>query len=381
MISVLDVIIFDVTELEVESDVYGEHKTNSSNITISDNLIGATVTLSCASTNGSLTEYAVLEWTDGDVPIRESMANRELEKGENSLSLVIRNFTVESYGEYHCRCVNDYSRVPRFSSPRRHLTFDEVANNSYADRCFTGSNMVNLLPNGRTAEEAIVKYNVTDVGNFHKLPCESGNWIIWKSNSAPTYANHQHTLNITIRKSADQTKAVCFNSNNSLEKIFYVSIRGYDQLLPNFIRPSNGTQEVVLDLNSTDALILCLFQFKNFHNGIRVSRNGRELRNIQESDGIPIFSHPRDPLTMSFLFTLPMTSIAPNKNIAREWYNSTFSCSVGGMKWEEDVETTFTLARPGESWSLYRNMPGFLSVESFLHCGRSSSRLKVELTF
>ena len=345
---------------------------NSSTITISDDLIGATVDLSCTSTNGSLAEYAVLEWMDGDVPIRESMAKRTLEERRNSLSLVLRNFTVDNYGQYHCRCVHDYSRLPRFSS-ERHLTVGDFSINEYSDTCSTGLNMVSLLPNGRlaSAEETIAKRSIINVGDFHELTCESGNWIIWKSQSAPEYIKHKPLLNITVRKSADQTKAVCLNSNDTLEKIFYVSIEGYHQLQPKFIRPSDGIQEVTFDLNSTSASILCLFQFENspppsFDN-IYVSRNrGNKVLSGEISDGICTYSDPRGSLKSRYLgdFILQQR-IAANEAIASEWYNSTFTCSAEGIKWEEDVETTFTLARPGESESsqLY-NILASVSVDT-----------------
>lgn len=332
----------------------GETNSSASNITISGDLIGETVILSCTSTNGSLAEHAMLEWLDGEVPIRQSMAMyRVLEKRRNTLSLVIRNFTVANYGQYHCRCVNDYSSIPPLS-PGRHLTIADFGEFSYSERCSIGVNVVNLLPAGHLISGTVEHHSVIEVGAFRLLPCESGNWSIWKSQSVPEYVQHQHTLDLTISKSADQAKAVCLTSSNTLEKIFYVSIKDYHQLLPKFIRPSDGVQEIAFDLNDTEVSILCLFQLSSVaETSLRfyVSRNGgRKFTLNEENDITVLILGPRGPLSSVLLGDyFSAKPIAANESIAKEWYNSTLSCTAEGMKWEADVETAaFTLTRPGE---------------------------------
>lgn len=346
-----------VSELQVDS-VVNEIPVNSSasNITISEDLIGQTVVLSCTSTNGSLAEHAILEWMDGEVPIRQFMANRVLENSRrNTLSLVIYNFTVANYGQYRCRCVNDYSSFPPLSL-EKHLTITNFGEYSYPEKCSTEVNVVNLVPAGRLVSRAVEYHGVTEVGDLRQLPCESGNWSIWKPHSVPEYVQRQHTLNLTVSKSADQTKAVCLTSSNTLEKIFYVSIKDYHQLLPKFIRPSDGAREVTLDLNDTVASILCMFQLSSAEISIQfyVSRNGgRKVTLFEEIDDdiTVIVLSSRGSLRPVLLVRdfFDRTSIAANESIASEWYNSTFSCTAEGMKWEEDVETeAFTLIRPGE---------------------------------
>ena len=64
--------------------------------------------------------YSKLEWLDGRIPIKTTgghfdtnqttttNARKLATKGVCRASLSINNFTIYDYGEYRCRCINDY---------------------------------------------------------------------------------------------------------------------------------------------------------------------------------------------------------------------------------------------------------------------------------
>jgi hypothetical protein len=292
------------------------------------------------------------------------MANRVLERGRDTLSLVISNFRVDNYGQYHCRCITDYSNSLLFSSGR-HINQNDAGKFVSSETCSVGATVVNLLPAGRLVSETVDNsHHVSEVGDLCQLTCESGNWSIWKPWSSPDFITDQYTLNFTISRSADQTKAVCLNPNNTLGKIFYVSIRNYHQLLPKLIRPSVGTHDITVALNDDTAPVLCIFQLSTANTSY-VSRNGRKL-----AQNVEISFLTRKPLR--FMILGPgIFYTAVSEDIAAEWYNSTFSCGAEGIKWEDDVEAAaFTLTRPGESGNLnlqfstsYISSPNFFSLQ------------------
>ena len=80
---------------------------------------GEAVELHC-SVEGRQFAYSKLEWLDGRIPIMTtndqsdtsrtlSSRRRLVQGGTCSTFLFIQNFTVYDYGDYRCRCVNDYT--------------------------------------------------------------------------------------------------------------------------------------------------------------------------------------------------------------------------------------------------------------------------------
>lgn len=332
-----------VSELQLQVAWNG---VNYSNITVGEDLIGETITLSCVSTNGS-SDYAMLEWLDGELPIPQLLGNRGVERRGNAVFLDIRNFTVDNYGQYRCRCVNDYSQLPLFSL-KENLLYNTISAITYPDLCSAKEYVFDLLPNDYSVLGTESRL-ITEVGEVVSLSCVSGKWSISRARSEIQYLQNQYTLNITVSKSADQAKAVCFGSGNMLERIFYISIKDYHQLPPRFIRPSDdGIREIVFDLNNTEFSILCMLQY-NENVKLYMSRNGGENVSINDQiDAISVGgSYPQLPVQYLYLFRF-LEPIAPNERVASEWYNSTFSCRTEGVVWDAEVETEFRLIRPGK---------------------------------
>lgn len=343
---------------------------NSPNTSISADLVGATITLACIS-DGCLVD-ARLEWLDGAFPISDegSLSNLELEMSENALSLYIRNFTVENYGQYHCRCVKEYSRNA-IESPSNPLYYSKVTDRGKFSKIFCSDqdNVVNLLPYGRIVPDAMEHHFVAVIGEARQFNCTSGNWSVCKAqSSAPQYIHQQVSYRIEISNIADQAKVLCLDSYDTLHKIFYVGIEDHPQLPLQLIQPltRDGSDSIVVDVTE-NVPVFCAFHFsvpsiKKID--FVVYRNGRQY-NLPV--GMTEWYNPHlDALLgvdndglrgtlekgVGYLNWVDLRSgfgpFVGNENLANEWYwNSTYSCRVT-RKWEADITVNFTIARPGE---------------------------------
>ena len=241
--------------------VNGNSNGFSSNYTLSEDLVGETVRLDCSS-NACLAG-AKLEWLDGRVPIRNhSLANLRLSRSASSydtLTLHIHNFSVENYGEYRCRCVKDLSNNDLLSG--KSIVYDNLTGLAeFGKKIFCSDhdyNVATLLPSGRTVNKTIGEEFVERPGEIVQLSCDSGNWVVWKANSEPQRTSNDGEYNVSVVTSNDQSKIVCLGQNDTLQKIVYVSIQDYQQLPLEFISPSNGDRNVVMDFNSTEFPTLC----------------------------------------------------------------------------------------------------------------------------
>lgn len=313
---------------------------------------------------------ARLEWLDGPFPIRDegSLTNLELERSENALSLHIRNFTVENYGQYHCRCVKEYSRSAL--EPPSNLLSAEMFRELF---CSDQDNVVNLLPYGRLVPDAMEHYFVSAVGQSHQLNCNSGNWSVWKAQSlAPQYINQQVNYSIAISTIADQAKVVCLDSYDTLHKIFYVSIEDHPQLPLQLIQPStgDGSDSIAVDLTE-NFQYFCVFHFSVpsvreidfvvYRNGRRDDDNDDVALPLDSNEYNPRLSGPEGSsslgngvgylnwvsLRSGFGFGVISPLVTDKRRADELYWNSTYSCRVT-QKWEADITVNFTIARPGE---------------------------------
>ncbi len=324
-----------------------------------DDLLGETVRLECSS--NSCLVGAKLEWLDGRVPIRnDSLANLELVRSVSSydtLTLHIHNFSVENYGQYRCRCVKDLRSSHLLSGESIVHNNLEVLAESGRNNMFCSDqdhSVVTLVPSEQeSASEAIEERLVATPGDPpRQLSCDSGNWIIWRANSEPKrfITDGESTVyNVSVVKSTDQSKVVCLNQDNTLQKIFYVSIKDYQQLPLEFINPLNEGESSVVNFDSTAWPIpwpvLCALvkpsqsQTANLTYSVL---NGTNEFTI-EGDAWPPVLYKRNYLEWFSiqLFGTPIQHLQALFNP-----NVTISCTAESV-WEPKVSTTLRAVRPG----------------------------------
>ncbi len=325
----------------------------SSNVTVARSLIGESVSIVCSSDRCLID--AQLEWLDGRVPIRDSwLGNRALERTEITLTLHIYNFTVENYGQYRCRCVKDYSHPPLLSPVVPASLNDLIGISRLADYnkdsvlfCHDEEYHINLLPENYLIgeDDLIQEYFVNKNTRTVQLECVSGIWTIWKASSIPRFINGS-VYNITVDRSPDQAKVTCLDKNETLHKIFYISIKGYYQFPLGFNRPLNSGDSIAANYSAnfnsfaTPFPAMCMGQpsLQLYNADISLMINGTMTADnygvqiTKDTDLWSIILHPFSPV-----------------DIATFYRYSNFSC-VATSDWEPPIEVNFRMIKyePGE---------------------------------
>ena len=114
------------------------------------------------SIEGEHPAYSKLEWLDGRVPIRtnydglySNTLSRGVVKNETCVaSLIIHNLTIYDYGEYRCRCVNNYTSD---SFPLQSQLYNSRSSTHTGPFCSNEEYLIHLLPKGAVTVELHIK--------------------------------------------------------------------------------------------------------------------------------------------------------------------------------------------------------------------------------
>ena len=324
-----------------------ELQINASNITtvnittVKENLIGDTVELVCSS-DGPLAHDEKLEWLDGRIPIRHSnLANRVLQRNVSTSVILIHNFTVENYGQYRCRCVK--VNKPLFSL-NEHFSRENL--NNIQSFCSNQVYAINLLPVNNSLVETLEEHFVNKTARSVILKCDSGNVSVWKNGSVFKDIN-QYKLNITILNSQDQAKIICYNSDETLDKIYYVSIKDYPQMAFDFNRPISNNDSIVVDVERKEWPVLCIIMGTDvssltlFVDGIEQVSNSLDYDYLLNDEDLPRVRNCNNQ-------SIELVTIGINKAATKRVYQSSnFSCKATSY-WEADAEVHFRIIGPGE---------------------------------
>ena len=321
--------------------------------------IGETVILDC-SADENLVD-ARLEWLDGRVPIRNSLANDNvaIRRNASTVTLRINDFTLDNYGQYRCRCVKDYTNPPLLN-PRHDIKNENVKNiveSRVTDNIFCSTEKyVQLMPENRSMIE---ERFVTQSQRLVELECSSGLWSVNRahSQSGPERISNQSVYSIIVTKSTDQAKVICLDSTDfeeeALDKIFYVSIEDYNQLPLSFNRPLHDGGIIAANASQSDApnlfhntLVLCMIQ-PNLPRDVNVffGINGVEYKRRTTLNGVLITIHFINEIIK--YITVTLTSHPPPGSLDF-FYHTNFSCKAESL-WEPDVTVNFKIVEPGES--------------------------------
>lgn len=307
-------------------------------------MLGERISLNCIS--DSCLVDARLEWLNGRTPLwdRELAANMELERDENTLTLHIHNFSVENYGRYSCRCVKDFSHS-NFLSQGKHVVFGDLSAIDFTNPfCSDQENVLTLLPDERSV---ITEYFVDTSGQSQVLSCVSGRWVVWNAHSLPQHnVTDQQNMTITIERSADQSKVMCLDSNGMLDRIFYISIRDYQQLRFEFLRPLSDDGYIVVNPNKKPNRpfprwpVLCVLQ-QNTVSEVTLYINGSAYRRFST---FIVSSNPQ--FGSEYLNWIHLRTF---QDVGSELYylGQNFSC-VATSAWEPDVTVNFRVIKPGK---------------------------------
>ena len=322
---------------------------NSSNITVNQDLIGESLKLECSS-NECMTD-ARLEWLDGRIPIRQSLANLVLERNGSTVSINIQNFTADNYGQYSCRCVKEYSN-PTIVPSTWHAALPEpipqINNRISSDPfCNNLEYIVHLLPENQSSAEIIQEHYVHKNDNVvENLSCSSGHWRVWSAYSAPKSV-YQELYNITVTTSRDQAKLICIDSNEkSVQMIYYISIEGYSQFPIGFNRPFTSGDEIAVDEASENWPLICISQpYLPSDLSITISVNSIEYGINGDVGGAKVDYESHEEPSLHWVYFAIFPPLAP---ILRQLFqNSNISCKVSSY-WESDVTVDFKIIHPSK---------------------------------
>ena len=339
----------DISELQIGVSFDGTSN-NSSNITVRQDLTGEILKLECSS-NDCMTD-AKLEWLDGQIPIRQSLANLVLERNGTKVTLHIQNFTADNYGQYRCRCVKEYCN-PAILSETEHATFNDPQTESRRritrePFCNDQEYIVHLLPENLSYTDVIWEKYVTKNDNtVQNLSCNSHHWRIWTAYSVPESV-YQMTYSVTVTTSMDQAKLICLDPNKkSVEKIYYISIKDYSQFPLGFNRPFKSGDKIALDEENINWPLLCMTQ-PYLPSDVRLTLIINDTEYTANSKlmmtQISYHSFSETSLYWVYLVTFTLFS-ATTRNL---FQYSRFSCRASSY-WEPNVTVNFTIIHPSKS--------------------------------